>query len=140
MKPNKNTSEKIGISDNSKVLIINAPSETIKELNLPVKPAFNKSEDKEFDHIILFTKKQSQLDNEFPKYKKLITETGKLWVAWPKGGQFGTDLNRNEVIKIGYNHGLVESMNLSINDTWTALKFTHPKPDKVYNNSYGKLP
>lgn len=139
MKP-KQIYKKMGISDNSKVLIINAPSETIKELNLPVKPAFNKSESRVFDHIILFIKNKNQLDNEFPKYKKLITETGKLWVAWPKGRQLGTDLNRNEVIKIGYNHGLVESMNLSIDNTWTALKFTHPKPDKVYNNSYGKLP
>ena len=28
---------------------------------------------------------------------------------------------------------------LSIDATWSALKFTHPKKGKVYANSYGKL-
>lgn len=64
---------------------------------------------------------------------------GKLWIAWPKGGRLGTDLDMKQVIRIGYNHGLVESTQLRIDDTWTALKFTWPKPNKTYNNSYGKL-
>jgi hypothetical protein len=28
---------------------------------------------------------------------------------------------------------------LSINETWSGLKFTHPKEGKVYNNRFGKL-
>jgi hypothetical protein len=35
---------------------------------------------------------------------------------------------------------LVESKTISVNDTWSAIKFTHPKKGKVYKNSYGKLP
>lgn len=62
-----------------------------------------------------------------------------LWVSWPKAGQKGSDLTLTKVIEIGYNHGLVESKSISINNTWSALKFTHPKKGKIYHNSYGKL-
>jgi hypothetical protein len=43
------------------------------------------------------------------------------------------------VIRIGYDHGLVESKGIRVDETWAALKFTHPKTGKVYRNSYGKL-
>jgi hypothetical protein len=42
------------------------------------------------------------------------------------------------VIKTGYD-GLVESKCVSVDSTWSALKFTWPKKGKVYNNSYGQL-
>ena len=35
---------------------------------------------------------------------------------------------------------MVESTSLRVDDTWSALKFTHPKPGKTYRNSYGTLP
>lgn len=50
-----------------------------------------------------------------------------------------TDLSLHHVIRIGYNHGLVESTCLSVNDTWSALKFTWPKSGKAYNNSHAVL-
>lgn len=62
-----------------------------------------------------------------------------LWVSWPKGGQLETDLTLPKVIKIGYEFGLVERTCLSINEIWSALKFTHPKKGKKYNNSHAKL-
>ncbi|GAB3529414.1 hypothetical protein GCM10027402_32720 [Arthrobacter monumenti] len=43
------------------------------------------------------------------------------------------------IIRIGYEHGLVESTALSVDSTWSAIKFTHPKPGKTYQNSYGTL-
>jgi hypothetical protein len=52
----------------------------------------------------------------------------------------GTDLAIQYVIKIGYAHGLVESKVVSIDPTWSAIKFTFPKEGRTYNNSYGKLP
>ena len=51
-----------------------------------------------------------------------------------------TDLTLPHVIRIGLSHGLVGSTALSIDDMWSALKFTHPKHGKIYNNSFGRLP
>jgi hypothetical protein len=45
-----------------------------------------------------------------------------------------------KVIEIGYNHGLVESKALSVDAPWSAIKFTHPKKGRAYNNGYGRLP
>lgn len=63
-----------------------------------------------------------------------------LWVSWPKNMKLGTDLTLPKVIEIGYGYGLVESKCLSVDATWSALKFTHPKEGKAYNDSYGRLP
>lgn len=49
------------------------------------------------------------------------------------------DLKLQDVIRIGYSNGLVESTTLSINSEWSGIKFTHPKPGKTYANSYGTL-
>ncbi|USY22641.1 hypothetical protein NE857_14135 [Nocardiopsis exhalans] len=44
------------------------------------------------------------------------------------------------VIAIGYDLGMVESICLRVDAIWAGLKFTHPKPGKIYRNSYGTLP
>ena len=93
-----------------------------------------------FGYIHLFVTKQSAMERSFPKLKQHLRKGAMLWVSWPKGKGLGTDLTLPEVIRIGYDHGLVESTALRIDDTWSAIKFTHPKPGKVYRNSYGKLP
>ncbi len=61
-------------------------------------------------------------------------------MSWPKGRKLGTDLTLPHVIRIGYSHGLVESTTLSVDGTWSAMKFTHPKRGKDYKNSFGHLP
>ncbi|MCT1530552.1 hypothetical protein M3B46_06060 [Sphingobacterium daejeonense] len=87
----------------------------------------------------MFVKTQAEQTDIFPKLKKHLKLDGMLWVSWPKGGQLETDLTLPKVIKIGYEFGLVERTCLSINEIWSALKFTHPKKGKKYNNSHAKL-
>lgn len=132
--------EKMGITESQHVLVIDGSSESIESIKLAGEFHTRPGSYDSYDHIILFRVSQKTLDADFSKFKSLLNNTGKLWVAWPKAKKLGTDLNIKEVIRIGYNKGLVESTNLRIDDTWTALKFTYPKPGKVYNNSYGTLP
>jgi hypothetical protein len=70
------------------------------------------------------------LRRDFPGYKKQLARDGKLWSSWPKAKQLNTNLNLDLIIKIGYANGLVESNNIRIDDVWTSLKFTRPKPGK----------
>ncbi len=132
-------SDKMGIKKEAHILLVHAPPEAIAAIDLPIVTT-KATVLGIFDHILLFVKTRAELEAQFSKLKQAISQSGKLWVMWPKGGKIGTDLNIKEVIRIGYSHNLVESTNLRIDDTWTALKFTRPKPGKVYNNSYGKLP
>lgn len=93
----------------------------------------------QFDYLHLFAKNQQEMADHFSELKAHLSERGALWVSWPKGGKLGTDLNLHEVIRIGYARGLVESTCLSIDSTWSGLRFTHPKPGKAYNNSHADL-
>jgi hypothetical protein len=134
----KSIAQKMGIKKDFRATLINAPDEAVKALDLPDLSTSTKVAG-EFDYIHLFTTTQKKLDEQFSKLKTHLSTTGMLWVSWPKAKQLHTDLNIKSVIRIGYDNGLVESKALSINATWSALKFTHPKKDKVYNNSYGTL-
>jgi hypothetical protein len=134
----RTVSQKMGIKENSKAYFVNADEEAIENLDLP-NLDISKKLDNEFDYIHLFVKTQSEFLEHFPKLKENLITNGMLWVSWPKGGKLGTDLNIKIVIKLGYEFGLVESTCLSVNNTWSGLKFTHPKKGKIYNNSYGKL-
>lgn len=131
--------EKMGITADHSLLIVDGPDDAIAEIRLPTLYAKSATAGVLYDHIVLFIKDQKDMVSQFPKYRSIMKTDGRLWIVWPKGGQLGTDLNIKVVIRIGYDHGLVESTNLRIDNTWTALKFTHPKPGKIYNNSYGNL-
>jgi hypothetical protein len=134
----KSVSEKMGVKENARAIFINAPLDAIKSIDPPNLDTASSLRGN-FDYIHFFTTKRSALHNKFPKLKEHLNENGTLWISWPKARQKDTDLTLTMVIKIGYDYGLVESKTLSINATWSALKFTHPKKGKIYNNSYGKL-
>ncbi len=134
----KSVPEKIGVKENMRSIFINAPADTLKEVESPLINLEQKLSGK-FDYIHLFVKSQQEFLNEFPKVAKHLEKAGMLWLSWPKSRQYETDLDIKTVIRLGYDHGLVESKCISINSTWSALKFSWPKENKVYKNSYGKL-
>ncbi|MBO0953161.1 DUF3052 family protein [Fibrella forsythiae] len=134
----KSVSAKMGVKPTSRAILINAPTEAVQALELPALDLETNLQGV-FDYIHLFAITQAELKEQLPTLKGSLEQTGTLWVSWPKGGQRGTDLTLPKVIEIGYAHGLVESKSLSVNSTWSALKFTHPREGKSYNNSYGNL-
>ncbi|MGV3619395.1 MAG: hypothetical protein ACO1OB_01185 [Archangium sp.] len=135
----RTVSQKMGVKEGARAYVKNAPEAAVKALALPDVDLAKRLSGK-FDFLLLFVTRASQFTRAFLQLKKHLAPRGSLWVAWPRGGQLGTDLNVKNVIKLGYDCGLVESTNLRVDDTWTALKFTHPKAGKTYANSYGTLP
>lgn len=128
----------MGIKENSRAIFIDAPLDAVENIELPELERSTRLTG-EFDYIHLFVKSQKEFNKQFPKLKSHLAAGGMLWVSWPKSGKLDTDLNIKIIIKLGYSFGLVESTALSINATWSGLKFTHPKKGKIYNNSYGQL-
>ncbi len=134
----KTVSEKMGIKEGSRAFFLNAPEAAwgaIDPPGLDVAPELAG----EFDYVHLFARSRAELDGAFPELKAHLKPTGVLWVSWPKGKKLGTDLALPKVIEVGYNHGLVESKCVSVDETWSALKFTRPKQGKSYDNSFGRL-
>ena len=135
----KRIADKMGVKSGMKAYFRNAPDEALLAIDLP-DLCIAKSMRGSFDYMHLFAITSKELDRELPRLKKHLKPGGRLFVSWPKSRQQESDLTLPEVIRIGYSHGLVESTALSINQTWPALKFTWPKPGKIYRNSYGQLP
>jgi hypothetical protein len=130
--------KKMGLQEGARAFFADAPPEAVKAID---PPPLERAEELQgdFDYIHFFAKTQDEFNHLFPRLKSHLKPTGALWVSWPKNGKLGTDLKLTTVIKLGYDYGLVESKTISIDATWSAIKFTHPKPGKVYKNSYGKL-
>ena len=131
-------SKKMGINEGARAYLVNAPTQAREAIDVS-RLDLNTKLNGRFDYIHFFSKSQDEFNKRFPRLKSHLKPTGMLWVSWPKNRKLGTDLTLTKVIELGYDHGLVESKTISINDTWSAIKFTHPKEGKIYKNSYGKL-
>jgi hypothetical protein len=132
-------SRKLGLKEGARAIFVGA-AEAAREAIDPPQLDLASDLTGEFDYIHIFTRTQAELDETFPELKAHLKPTGMLWVSWPKSRKLETDLGLPRVISIGYSHGLVESKCVSVDATWSALKFTHPKQGKSYSNSYGQLP
>ena len=131
---------KMGVKAGTRSLLVDAPDEVVSAMRLP-DLELRKTRRGMFGYIHLFVTTQAAMDRRFPGLRDHLEPGGMLWVSWPKASSKprNADLTLKDVIRIGYDHGLVESTTLSIDDTWSAIKFTHPRPGKTYRNSYGTL-
>ncbi len=134
----KSVAEKMGIKAGSRAFIIRAPDVALRALDLPSLQRGSRLVGG-FDYIHLFALAEAEVVAELPKLRRHLASTGMLWVSWPKAGKLDTDLTLQRVIGISYEHGLVESKTLAVDDTWSAIKLTHPKKGKSYHNRYGRL-
>jgi len=127
----------MGIKPGGRAILIDAPPDAITAIDLPELTIAQKLTG-QFDYIHFFALKHTQLEAKLDQLRKHLKHTGMLWISWPKARKLGTDLTLPHLIQIGYSHTLIESKALSINDTWSALKFTHPRKGKVYKNRFGQ--
>lgn len=134
----RTVAEKMGLRAGWTAHFVNAPDGVRESMGLPDLQLVPLNG--EVDYLHLFVTTQEQMRDEFPRLVPHLAPQGKLWLSWPKGRRLGSDLTLPRVIEIGYERGLVESTCLSVDDTWSALRFTHPKPGQQYRNSFGTLP
>jgi hypothetical protein len=130
--------KKLGLKEGMRAIFVNAPSAVIDAIGSSGLHLASKLTG-HFDYLHFFTKSQAELEDNFSRLKDHLKPEGKLWVSWPKNRQLDSDLTMAKIIKIGYDHGLVESKCVSVDSTWSGIKFTIPIKGKVYNNKYGQL-
>lgn len=129
----------MGIKEGMRAILIHAPDASVAAMRLPPLDLATELSGL-FDYIHIFVKRRAELEEMFPELKSHLAPKGKLWVSWPKNGGLGTDLRLTTgVIPVGYYNGLVESVCLSIDETWSGLRFTRPVPGKKYHNSHATL-
>lgn len=104
-------------------IIINAPKEIEVEFKkLGFKTVFDKKEKSK--NTLVFINNNKEYVSFLKKDLKNIEPDSVLWFAYPKGtSKIKTDINRDTIRKTGEEFGITTVTAISINDTWSALRF-----------------
>jgi|SRR5580693_4102120 hypothetical protein len=111
--------KKLGIKEQFRVALLDLPVDVKGEL-----ACCQIAKDKPVDFAMIFVKTANELKKQFPKFAKQLAPAGMLWVSWPKKASgMATDLNENEVRRIGLDAGLVDVKVCAVSEIWSGLKF-----------------
>ena len=75
------------------------------------------------DAVLLFVKTRAELDARGAPFIDAARSDRLAWIAYPKAGQLGTDLNRDILWKHLLKHGIQGVRQIAIDDVWSALRF-----------------
>lgn len=101
-----------------KTIILRAPKELKAHLG-----HFDSSIKGKYDFAMSFYLKMAEVEKEVPKLKKAMQENGLLWMAYPKAKKLDSDINRDVLWKAMKPQGLEGIAMVSLNDTWSAMRF-----------------
>jgi hypothetical protein len=83
------------------------------------------------DFAMVFAKRQAELKSEFTRLARQLAPAGMLWVSWPKKTSgVATDMNENDVRRIGLEAGLVDVKVCAVSEVWSGLKFVRRVGDR----------
>ena len=125
--------KKLGIKDNFRVFLLDAPLDVTTQLKAALATCrLLKDGRSPLDFAMVFVKSSADLQKNFGKVARRLTPAGMLWIGWPKKASgLITDLNENEVRRIGLQAGLVDVKVCAINQTWSGLKFVIRLKDRA---------
>ena len=126
--------QKLGIKQQFHVALRDVPADVQAELK-SVLASCNVAKDEPVDFAMIFVKTAGELKKHFPRFAKQLAPASMLWVSWPKKASgVATDLNENEVRKIGLEVGLVDVKVCAVNEVWSGLKFVIRVKDRKKDN------
>jgi hypothetical protein len=124
--------KKLGIKPGIKAFFHSPPESVLAEL----KPALTEVEltrslAPELDFILSFVRSKSELTKALPVWKKYLSKSGCLWIAWPKktSGLVST-LSDTVVRDVGLKASLVDIKVCAVDEQWSGLKFVYRKGDR----------
>jgi hypothetical protein len=111
-------SAKLQIKPGSKVAVLAAPAGG-PELSGPWDPVASAAD---ADAVIMFVRNRDELESAVPALD--AARADKLaWIAYPKSGQLGTDLNRDVLARSLTAAGVQPVRQIAIDEVWSALRF-----------------
>jgi hypothetical protein len=111
-----NLSGKLQIKPGQSVAVVNLPP----GLELP--DVVVAATEADADAVIAFVARQDDLGSAEQAVSAARADR-LAWISYPKGGQLGTDLNRDRLAAALAAHGVQPVRQVSIDDTWSALRF-----------------
>ena len=75
------------------------------------------------DAVLAFVVKAAELETVAAPAVDAARADRLAWIAYPKAGQLGTDLNRDRLAVAARSLGVQPVRQVSIDETWSALRF-----------------
>lgn len=75
------------------------------------------------DAVLAFVVSEADLDAVAAPAVTAAREDRLAWIAYPKAGQLGTDLNRDRLAIAARSYGVQPVRQVSIDGVWSALRF-----------------
>jgi hypothetical protein len=120
--------KKLGITENSIVSCLDAPTDLMQILGDLPKNVTLRHNSKEISGLLLwFVRSIEELESGIMGLASRIQKEG-VWIVWvKKGSKLYTGVTQADVRRLGLANGLVDYKICAINDTWSALKFAMRK-------------
>jgi hypothetical protein len=116
--------QKLGIKPGHKVATIEAPKGYRQLLApLPEGVSFTKELRADAPFVHLFAKERAVLEKELKRLRRLLADTGVLWVSWPKKScGVKTDITEDVIREVCLPLGFVDVKVCAVDETWSGLK------------------
>jgi hypothetical protein len=111
---------KLQVKPGTRVAVLGVPSDV--ELGLPDDIPVS-DQPSEADAVIAFVRVAGDLDTSAAPALDAARADRLAWIAYPKAGQLGTDLNRDRLADAARTRGAQPVRQVSIDDVWSALRF-----------------
>ena len=117
-------SQKLGIKPGTNVVVINGPENYRKRLGkLPDGARLSDRVTTESDFVHFFTKRRGELQRQLPRLRAKLSDTGTLWVSWPKkSAGVRTDVTEDMIRDVALPLGLVDTKVCAVDEIWSGLK------------------
>jgi hypothetical protein len=115
--------QKLGIKEGHEVGLAGAPA----GFALPTLPAGatcnRRVTGNAYDVLVVFVKRRADLVTQIAALRPKLTETGGLWIAWPKKASgVPTDIVEDTIREVALPTGLVDNKVCAIDATWSGLR------------------
>ena len=116
--------QKLGIKAGERVVALGVPPGYRKLLSpLPKGVSFTKKIAADATFIHLFVSERTTLEKELKRLRKLVADTGTLWVSWPKKSSgVATDVTEDVIREVALPLGFVDVKVCAVDETWSGLK------------------
>jgi hypothetical protein len=115
-----NVGAKLQIKPGARVAVLGAPDGV--ELELPERVIVGQ-DPAQADVVVAFALDSAAVDRVAGPAIQAARDDRLAWIAYPKAGQLGTDLNRDILARLVTERGAQPVRQVSIDDVWSALRF-----------------
>ena len=121
--------KKLGIREDVKILLSNAPENYFELLEQNIKSQLVKKNDTP-DLVHLFVTSNKEFETEMKKLKSLYKSNPSIiiWVSWyKKTAGISTDITEDTIRNYALANGLVDIKVCAVSEIWSGLKLVVPK-------------